>query len=129
MQTIASVLTFLKQVDAEGGRSTVDQAVKQLKRYRKTGGVEHKRKPMDKKIVARAAERRGGVCPRCRKPYTKDNPATGDHVQHRIGGGAHDETNIDALCKKCNSSKNDNDLLTESKKSGRTLLEMQPLKD
>ena len=39
----------------------------------------------------------------CGRPFTKDNPKTGDHVTPRSRGGASGP--LQALCRRCNSSK------------------------
>ncbi len=49
----------------------------------------------------RAVQAAGTHCPRCGRPYTADNPATGGHrVPVREGGSTED--GIEAQCRDCN---------------------------
>jgi hypothetical protein len=59
----------------------------------------------------------GGVCKRCHKAMMLAE-ATLDRVQPGALGGHYEKKNCQAVHGKCNSSKNDNDWLTESKATG-----------
>jgi len=54
----------------------------------------------------------GFACHYCRTPFTKENPATQDHIQPVSKGGKHVKANIVAACRKCNSSKHNKELGT-----------------
>lgn len=84
---------------------------------------EIKRQSIPRQWVHTAWNRQNGRCSRCHKPMAKDE-ATGDHVIPISQNGPHSKSNIVAMCRPCNSSKNDNDLLTESRKSGNMIGEM-----
>jgi 5-methylcytosine-specific restriction endonuclease McrA len=64
-----------------------------------------------------------GKCKRCGKDMTLAD-ATSDHVIAVTQGGEHHQRNIVAMHRACNSSKNDNDLVTEAKQSGHLMNQM-----
>lgn len=74
-----------------------------------------------------------GICARCRdtdrlmriqsgKPTPED--ATYDAIQPAILGGKHQLSNARVVHRRCNSSKGDNDIITESKKTGMLMTEI-----
>lgn len=75
------------------------------------------RRPIPRGWVVRAFTKQNGKCKRCGSDMTMTD-VTGDHVIALSQGGRHHQSNIVAMHRSCNSSKNDNDLSTESKRSG-----------
>ncbi|MEE2647979.1 MAG: HNH endonuclease [Candidatus Thermoplasmatota archaeon] len=45
-------------------------------------------------------------CPICKQNYTKNNPMTKEHIQPLFLGGFERGHNIDAICKSCNTARN-----------------------
>ena len=60
-------------------------------------------------------------CAICVKRFTKANPMQIDHIVPLAKGGLHDDSNLQALCAKCNQSKNARDPLEFARENGRLL--------
>jgi 5-methylcytosine-specific restriction protein A len=43
------------------------------------------------------------ACHWCGGPFTKDNPATADHIIPKARGGSDDESNLVPSCRRCNA--------------------------
>ena len=54
-------------------------------------------------------------CKYCNQKFSKKHPATIDHVTPLASGGKHDKSNIAAACRRCNSSKWINPIVTVGK--------------
>ena len=87
-----------------------------------------KRLTIPKDWVARRFLEQNGKCKRCKNDVIYAD-ATGDHVVPISQGGEHNIKNIVMLCPNCNSSKNDNSIIEESKKTGRMLSDIFPDED
>lgn len=81
------------------------------------------RRPMPRAWVIRAFTKQSGKCKRCSLDMTLSD-VTGDHVVALSQGGRHHQSNVVAMHRSCNSSKNDSDLTTESKRNGLLMNEM-----
>ena len=60
-------------------------------------------------------------CAVCNRGFTKRNPKHIDHVVPITKGGLHDNGNLQALCRVCNSSKHARDPIEFARKNGRLL--------
>ena len=60
-------------------------------------------------------------CRVCRRPFTKKLPRHIDHVMPLVKGGLHDDSNLQALCRSCNDSKQDMDPIEFARKHGMLL--------
>jgi len=60
-------------------------------------------------------------CPDCKKPFSKDNPYTLDHIMPIALGGAHDKSNIELRCYPCNNAKRARDPFEHARSLGRLL--------
>ena len=87
-----------------------------------------KRRSIRREWVYDAFFSQRGRCKRCKEPMILDE-ATGDHCVPLTNGGAHEKRNIVAVHGRCNSSKNDNSLLEESRKTGNMIDEIFPDED
>ncbi len=57
-------------------------------------------------------------CSNCKTPGTLDNPLTGDHRVPVQLGGRNERTNIDVLCRCCNSAKRDRVMGRDGEREG-----------
>ena len=105
-----------------GTREVRDACRRYMLKKSYAGQMIEKRKPIPARWLVQAYMRQRGICPRCRDEKLLTE-MTGDHIQPLIKGGRHNKRNIQALCKFCNSSKGANDLVRESKLTGRTITE------
>jgi 5-methylcytosine-specific restriction endonuclease McrA len=131
MQTIKSqeIQDLLEDKVAAGeSLNEIRRGAKKFLRRKDRAGVKpEKRKNIPMKWKLTALQNQGGLCSRCGEPIDISKHTaqlSGDHTIPLALGGTHDSANISAMHKaKCNSSKGANSLLTESKKTGRTILE------
>ena len=121
---VMTTLDMLLEQERKLGRSQVEHACKQyLKMRRHVDVVPTPRKKIPRGWVATAYAQQDGCCHRCHK-HISMKEATGDHTLPLSQGGKHVRANIRVMCRECNSAKSDNDPVTESKKTGKTLLEV-----
>lgn len=120
MKDIYQILLDLEQT--EGARNVRDACRRFILKKSYAGQMIEKRKSIPARWLGEAYVRQKGICPRCREEKLLTE-MTGDHIQPLVKGGKHRKGNIQALCKSCNSSKGANDLVMESKLTGRTIAE------
>jgi 5-methylcytosine-specific restriction endonuclease McrA len=120
---MGEILDYLNAKEIDKGQKYVRE---ECRRYmlKKTfaGQIPTVRKSIPKKWTLDAWEKQDGICPRCKQPIGH-NEMSGDHKTPIALGGAHNKWNVECLHKKCNSSKNANDFIRESKlaQTGQTL--------
>ena len=78
--------------------------------------------------IKKAWQRQEGRCNRCHEPLALDQ-AVGDHVIPWSRGGRSDDYNCAAIHSWCNSEKRDNDLMTDSKRTGNLFNETLPAEE
>jgi 5-methylcytosine-specific restriction endonuclease McrA len=81
------------------------------------------RRKIPKPWVRAAFERQKGICPRCTR-FIEARELSGDHKIPLVAGGRHEPDNITAMHRRCNSAKGSNDMVTESKRTGRGIASM-----
>ena len=118
-----SILEYLnRQEELVGIKEVREQCRKYLLKKTYSGYEKIKRKPIPRKWVLDAWEKQGGICTRCGQTISHSD-MSGDHKVPLALGGKHNRWNISCLHKKCNSAKNANDFVRESKlqQLGKTL--------
>jgi 5-methylcytosine-specific restriction endonuclease McrA len=117
------ILEYLRSMEMKAGRSQVEHAVRRyMKDKRFAGERPEKRKKIPKSWTLLAWEKQDGICPRCNERVSP-REMSGDHKVPLARGGKHIISNIQAMHKSCNSSKGMNDPITESKRTGKTIME------
>lgn len=118
------VYQFLLDQEVIQGASKVRDACRRyFKRRTYAGVLPEARQRIPKQWIAKAFAKQGGKCKRCGEEKLLSE-MTGDHIRPLAKGGRHTQSNLQALCASCNSSKNANDLNDESKTTGKTYVEM-----
>ena len=117
------VLDFLNQAELRYGAKLVrEQCRKYMMKQTYAGQLPQKRKPVPRRWVEEAYMRQNGKCLRCGERM-EPRDAVGDHIEPLAKGGSHNKRNIRALHRGCNASKGAADLVTESKRTGQTVME------
>jgi len=121
----------LLEYGAKHGVKVVRSAYTKTMQKMNRGTVKVKRRKIPREWVYQAWLRQGKTCHCCGAEIpTFNQNVTGDHVialkqaTEETAAELHTPKNIRALLRHCNSSKNGRTLLSESKRSGRTILEM-----
>lgn len=118
------VYQFLLDQEVIQGASKVRDACRRyFKRRTYAGQLPESRKPIPKQWIAKAFAKQGGKCKRCGDEKLLSE-MTGDHTRPLAKGGRHTQSNVTAMCSECNSRKGSNDLMEESKATGRTSVEL-----
>jgi 5-methylcytosine-specific restriction endonuclease McrA len=120
---MGKILDYLNEQETILGIKEVREDCRKYMLKKTYSGYEKvKRKPIPKSWIIDAWGKQGGICPRC-KQNIEHNEMSGDHITPLALGGKHSKWNIQCLHKKCNSSKNANDFVKESKlqQTGQTL--------
>jgi 5-methylcytosine-specific restriction endonuclease McrA len=116
-----NLIERLKEIRSEVGYGEFDRAIKSIYRERLGTQVE-KRKPLTAKQKQALYAKQDGICARC-KEFTAYSQMTDDHTIPISKGGTNQLWNRRLVCSNCNSSKNDNMPIQESKITGQTILE------
>ena len=119
---------FLKAIQAYGQAPVVDAFHYCLKLGVRVGADSAEPRRFKPAQIKRAWLRKKGRCNRCNEPLALDQ-AVGDHIEPWSQGGKTSDENCAAIHPWCNSAKSDNDLLTDSKKTGNMFNETLPAED
>jgi 5-methylcytosine-specific restriction endonuclease McrA len=112
---MGKILDYLNEQEKELGIKEVREDCRKYMLKKTYAGYDKvKRKPIPRKWLDEAYVKQDGICPRCGN-YMQRKDAVGDHKQALAKGGAHNRWNIQAMCRRCNSSKGANDMVRESK--------------
>jgi len=112
---MGKILDYLNEQEKELGIKEVREECRKYMLKKTYSGCEKiKRKPINKSWTVDAWGKQGGICPRCHLPIEHAD-MSGDHITPLAKGGKHSKWNIQCLHKKCNSAKNANDFVKESK--------------
>ena len=118
------IFNYLESKEQQVGAKIVRAACRRYMLKKTWAGViPEKRKPIQRKWTMDAYAKQGGKCARCGQ-YVEVADATGDHTIPLAKGGRHNRHNIQMMHRSCNSAKGANDLVTESKKTGRIIREI-----
>ena len=110
-----TILDYLNQQELTLGIKEVREQCRKYMLKKTLSGYEHvKRKPINKTWVIDAWGKQGGICTRCKQKIEYED-MSGDHITALALGGKHTKWNIQCLHKSCNSAKNANDFVKESK--------------
>ena len=118
------LIELLFELGRTHGDFALRRAIKVYLRKKGDSTMKTARLAIPKQWIYDAYDRQNGTCPGCGSPIHSRNFAVGDHIQPIARGGDHSPSNIRAMHSKCNSSKGANSMTKESKRTGKTTLEM-----
>ena len=109
------------------GKKLLIHCIEKYRAMKRASKVEYKRKPIPRAWVEQAFIKQHHHCSRCgAKMIFEDidrGLVVGDHRIALAQGGKHTKKNVVAAHKLCNEKKSSNDLVKESKLTGRTVLQ------
>jgi len=107
------------------GYSEFDRSIKSMMRQRIEKGDRERRKPLSRSKRISLYVTQEGKCARCHDPF-QIKYLTDDHIIPISKGGTDDFRNRRLICHGCNRKKSDADMVTDSKRTGDTILQQLP---
>jgi len=122
MKSTELIIAHLDKDAETYGMAITREACKKFLLRKTLAGGGTKRKPISRKWIQEAYAKQGGMCHRC-GDYMELPDVAGDHLIALALGGKHTRNNIRAMHRSCNAKKGAASLSTESKRTGKTVME------